>query len=74
MPRYFAYVEFRRTTIVDDYLVPVDERWSEPERDIHETPLDCAMLQSEMLATLAQRDHARRRAAALTASRERREG
>lgn len=56
----------------DDYLTPVDERFEEPERDIHEAPLDCALLQSEMLATLAMRDAGRRRAAALRAARQNR--
>lgn len=60
--------------VADDYLTPVDERFHEPERDMHEAPLDCALLQSEMLATLAMRDAGRRRAAALRAARQNRKG
>lgn len=63
--------QFRALAPVDDYLTPVDARFIEPERDIHDAPLDCATLQAEMLATLAMRDAGRRRAAAL---RKRREG
>lgn len=61
--------QFRTLPPVDDYMTPVDARFIEPERDIHDAPLDCATLQAEMLATLAMRDAGRRRA-----SRKRREG
>lgn len=63
--------QFRTLAPVDDYLTPVDERFVEPERDIHDAPLDCATLQAEIIATLAMREAGRRRAAAL---RKRREG
>lgn len=66
------YVTIRQAQ--DDYLTPVDERFEEPERGIHEAPLDCALLQSEMLATLAMREAGRRRAAALRAARQNRKG
>lgn len=66
--------QFRALAPVDDYLTPVDERFIEPERDIHDSPLDCATLQAEIIATLAMREAGRRRAAALAASRKRREG
>lgn len=74
MARKYSFGEFRTTPVVDDYLTPVDERFVDPERDIHDAPLDCATLQAEMLATLASRDAGRRRAIALAASRKRREG
>lgn len=70
MPRHLGYAERRTLATVDDYLIPVDARFADPERDIHDAPLDCAVLHQEMLATLAQRDAARRRWAALQRSRQ----
>lgn len=66
--------QFRTLPPVDDYLTPVDERFIQPERDLHDAPLDCATLQAEMIATLAMREAGRRRAVAFAASRKRREG
>lgn len=69
MARKFSFGEFRHTAPIDDYLTPVDQRFHDPERDIHDAPLDCATLQAEMLATLAVREAGRRRWAAIQLSR-----
>lgn len=59
----------RLTISVDVNLIPVDVLCAEPERDIHDEAAIDQTLQSEIMATLAQREAFQRRAAAIRAAR-----